>query len=307
MILIGGENLIDFIEDETGKFSANPGGGPFNIAKAIARQNQPSGYLTPISKDQMGDRLAADLEDSGVTLLAPRSDAPSSLALVSLVDGQPNYQFYREKTAERAVTSTLLNRIIPKEATALQLGSLALASGKDAENWAQIYVAFHKRGKFTSLDPNIRPAFIKKRRKFMARLQWVLAHTDMLKLSDEDLAWIAPEQNPEEAAKALQAEHNIPLVVLTKGESGALGFQSENTIVAPAHKADPFVDAVGAGDTFMGTLLVQLTELGLLSRPALTAADPQVIQACLSKAAMAAAINCTRSGCNPPYKDELTG
>jgi len=305
MILVGGENLIDFIEDENGRFSANPGGGPFNIAKALARQEQETGYLTPVSVDEMGERLAADLIESGVSLLAKRSPAPSSLALVTLDNGQPKYQFYRQKTAERHVTATMLNRIIPKQASALQLGSLALTSGKDADAWAQMFVAFHKRGKFTSLDPNIRPAFIKNRRKYMARLEWVLAHTDLLKLSDEDLAWIAPAQTHEAAAATLQASYNIPFVVLTKGAEGALGFHKAGLIEAPASKAEPFVDAVGAGDTFMGTLLAQLAEHGLLSHDALHDAAPKTLRASLAMAAKAAAINCTRSGCNPPRKAEL--
>ena len=307
MILVGGENLIDFIEDENGRFSANPGGGPFNTAKALGRQGQSVGYLTPVSQDNMGDRLAADLVESGVSLLAPRSAAPTSLALVSLVNGQPEYQFYRQKTAERHVTLPLLNRIIPKEAKALQLGSLALTSGRDAKAWAQIFTAFHKRGKFTSLDPNIRPAFIKNRRKFLARLERVLAHTDLLKLSDEDISWLSPGEPVEAAAQALRQKYDIPLVVLTKGSDGAVAFQAVGKVAAKAGIAAPFVDAVGAGDTFMGTLLAQLSSAGLLSRPALEAATPKAIEAALEMAAKAAAINCSRAGCNPPYSEELAG
>jgi len=305
MILVGGENLIDFIEGGDGTFTANVGGGPFNIAKALARQEEPVGYLTPISSDDMGDRLAGALKADGVTLLAPRSAAPSSLALVSLKNGQPSYQFYREKTAERRVTTTLLNQIIPKQAKALQLGSLAITGGKDADAWAQIYTAIHKRGKFTSLDPNIRPAFIKNRRKFLARLEWMLDHTDLLKLSDEDLSWIAPDQPPETAAESLRLQHNIPLVVLTKGAEGAVAVTAEGTYSVSALKADPFKDAVGAGDTFMGTLLAQLSRSGMLSRAALQAATPETIRPILATAAKAAAINCTRSGCNPPLLAEL--
>ena len=305
MILVGGENLIDFIEGAEGGFSANVGGGPFNIAKTLARQEEPVGYLTPISTDDMGDRLASALLADGVQLLAPRNPAPSSLALVSLKNGQPSYQFYRQKTAERQVSTALLNRIIPKQAQALQLGSLAITSGKDAAAWAQIYVAFHKRGKFTSLDPNIRAPFIKNRRKYLARLEWMLAHTDLLKLSDEDLAWIAPNQPPEAAAEALRKAHNIPLVVLTKGAEGAEAFQASGKFEVPSAEAKPFADAVGAGDTFMGTLLAQFSEAGLLSRGALQAAASDSLLSRLSLAAQAAAINCTRSGCNPPTKTEL--
>ena len=305
MILVGGENLIDFIEAKDGRFTANLGGGPFNIAKALARQGQKVGYLTPVSTDQMGDRLAADLLADGVSLLAPRSKAPTSLALVSLVNGQPSYQFYRQKTAERQVSAPMLNRIIPKQPAAFQLGSLALTSGKDADVWAQMYRALHQRGVFTSLDPNIRPDFIKNRRKYMARLAWILPKTDLLKLSDEDLTWLDPKRGLEDVATHLRAKHSIPLVVLTMGASGAKAFTSQGIFSVPAPRAEPFVDAVGAGDTFMGTLLAQLSAAGLLARDALKTASEKQLVGVLATAAKAAAMNCQTSGCNPPTLAEL--
>jgi len=300
MILVGGENLIDFIESADGRFTANLGGGPYNIAKALARQGQDVGYLTPVSTDQMGDRLAAELMADGVHLLAPRSKAPTSLALVSLQNGQPSYQFYRQKTAERRVTTTMLNRIAPKQAKAFQLGSLALTSGKDADVWAQMYRALHKRGLFTSLDPNIRPDFIKNRRKYMARLAWVLAKTDLLKLSDEDLAWLDAKRPLKAAATHLRHTYNIPLLVLTMGADGAMAFTDSGNFKIPAPKANPFKDAVGAGDTFMGTLLAQLSMSGLLNHKALIAAAEFQLRPILDMAAKAAAMNCETSGCNPP-------
>lgn len=305
MILVGGENLIDFIESSDGTFTAKLGGGPFNIAKALARQEQKVGYLTPVSTDQMGDRLAADLMADGVKLLAPRSKAPTSLALVSLVNGQPSYQFYRQKTAERQVTAPMLNRIIPKQAKAFQLGSLALTSGKDADVWAQMYRALHSRGVFTSLDPNIRPEFIKSRRKYLARLTWILPKTDLLKLSDEDLNWLDPTRSLEAAAEYLRQTYKIPLLVLTMGAEGAKAFTAQGNFSVSAPKAEPFVDAVGAGDTFMGTLLAQLSATGLLTREALEAAKELQIHSILGTSAKAAALNCQTSGCNPPYCAEL--
>ncbi len=305
MILVGGENLIDFIEAPNGGFSATPGGGPYNIAKALARQGQSVGYLTPISTDEMGDRLAKALSADGVNILAPRSPAPSSLALVSLKDGQPSYQFYRQKTAERRVSTTMLNRIIPKQASAFQLGSLALTSGKDADVWAQIYRALHQRGLFTSLDPNIRSEFIKNRHKYMARLEWILPKTDLLKLSDEDLAWLDPKRPLEAAAEHLRSKHSIPLLVLTLGADGAMAFSAQGRFKVPAPKAKPFRDAVGAGDTFMGTLLAQLSEMGLLGRDGLMAASKAQLGPILQMAAKAAAKNCETSGCNPPTRAEL--
>lgn len=199
------------------------------------------------------------------------------------------------------MTATLLNRIIPKHPTAFQLGSLALTSGKDADVWAQIYRALHQRGVFTALDPNIRPAFLKNRRKYRARLGWILPKTDLLKLSEEDLSWLDPKRDASTAAVHLCQKHTIPLVVLTMGAAGAKAFTAQGNFTIPAPKAEPFMDAIGAGDTFMGTLLARLAEAGLLTRAALECAPEASLHTAIAMSAKAATLNCQTCGCNPPY------
>ena len=84
MITVGGENLIDYVQ--TGLdgglpiFTAVPGGSCYNVAIAIARQNQPVTYVTPISKDNLGNILAERLIADEVSLGTARIDAPTSLA-----------------------------------------------------------------------------------------------------------------------------------------------------------------------------------------------------------------------------------
>ena len=137
MITVGGENLIDFVQ--TGLvgglpiFTAIPGGSCYNVAITIARQNQPITYATPISNDSLGTILADRLIADGVILSAPRSDAPTSLAVVSLSDGQPTYQFYRTETAERKISVQHLNSAIRKSTTIFHIGSLSLIEGEDAK------------------------------------------------------------------------------------------------------------------------------------------------------------------------------
>ena len=136
-------------------------------------------------------------------LLATRRDEPTSLAVVSLKDGVPSYQFYRENTAERIVTLEGLTSITPEAVQAFYVGSLALTGGEDAEAWANYYCAMQAQGVFTALDPNIRPAFIQDRAAYISRLNRVFMQTDLLKLSDEDLEWLFPGENLDDAANKL--------------------------------------------------------------------------------------------------------
>ena len=304
MILVGGENLIDFLQvkSESGAalYQANVGGSPFNTTKALARQQAPVGYMTPISSDSMGDMLADDLAKTGAKLLAARGNAPTSLAVVSLSNGLPQYQFYRENTAERCVTTESLLSQVPANATAFQLGSLAITSGDDAEAWTQVFVQMKAAGLFTSLDPNIRPAFIHDRESFLARLDLLLQNTDLLKLSDEDLEWIVPDTPLDVAAAMMAEKSSAKLVVVTLGPDGAFALSSGQTVRIKPAPVSPLVDTVGAGDTFMATLIATLFQAGKLSADALMAMTVADVDALLKRASCAAALNCEQTGCNPP-------
>eukprot|EP00425_Heterocapsa_triquetra_P031177 CAMPEP_0195111228 /NCGR_PEP_ID=MMETSP0448-20130528/95325_1 /TAXON_ID=66468 /ORGANISM="Heterocapsa triquestra, Strain CCMP 448" /LENGTH=233 /DNA_ID=CAMNT_0040147991 /DNA_START=20 /DNA_END=718 /DNA_ORIENTATION=- len=233
------------------------------MAKALGRQMQDGtsvGYLTPVSSDSLGTLLATGLIDAGVDLLAPCRAEPTSLAVVSLKEGIPSYQFYRECTAERMVSLKELNSNAPRNAIALLLGSLALTSGADADVWASFFCAKYGSGLFTMLDPNIRAAFIHDRDAYAARLNRVLVCTDLIKLSDEDLEWLCGGGDLVKEAAHLLDRSSARLVVVTKGADGAfaLGRKRADGSRLEVHlKAAPVTalrDTVGAGDTFGATL-----------------------------------------------------
>lgn len=310
MILVGGENLIDFIQDPADgghpAYRAVPGGAPFNVAKATARQGCDVGYLTPFSGDTLGQLLETDLmAERGIKKLHAGSDLPTSLAVVSLTDGQARYQFYRQGTAERDVTVEALQAAVPNVARGIFVGSLAITDGTDAAAWTALYTGLHRTGLFTALDPNIRAAFIHDRPSYLARLEGLLRETDLLKLSDEDIAWLAPGEDPRQAARDIAARTPAGLTVLTLGSAGAMAISDGAEVTVPVHPVPDLKDTVGAGDTFMGTLLAQSARTGRLSSDALRAMSIEEVRGLLTLAAKAAAINCGRSGCNPPDLADL--
>ncbi len=308
MILVGGENLIDFVQeadtDGLPRYVANPGGSPYNVAMALGRQDAPVGYLTPISTDSLGDLLANGLEQAGVKLLAKRSSKPTSLAVVSLDNGVPSYGFYRENTAERQVFETTLSA--PDETQALHLGSLAVANGTDANVWEAFFHSCAANETFVAFDPNVRAAFIDDRAGYLARVERMAAASDLLKLSDEDLEWLYPDVPQMDAFERLHAMHPGALTVLTKGADGSYGAVGDMRVSSPPGIADPYVDTVGAGDTFSGTLMAELHRRSALSREALAQLSEDDLRSLLQVASKAAAINCSRSGCQPPTLAELS-
>ena len=310
MISIGGENLIDLVSGDPAanglpQYVANPGGSPFNVAMAAGRQGQQVAYLTPISDDALGDLLAERLVESKVSLAAPRVAQPTSLAIVSISDGIPSYAFHRNGTAERQVTKPNLHRDMPEETRLFHVGSLGLIDGEDADVWEEFFRDCQGRGIMTSLDPNVRPGLISDTDAYVARLRRMMRHVDIFKLSDEDLAWLYPDRPLESALADCRADCDAVLFILTLGAEGSRLFLGDTEMRAAAPAIDDLADTVGAGDTYMASILCWVLENGHASRDALAEVGENALTRATQRAAEAAALNCRRSGCNPPWRDEL--
>jgi len=155
------------------------------------------------------------------------------------------------------------------------------------------------------MDPNVRPGLISDRDSYVARIRRMMRHVDIFKLSDEDLEWLYPDRSHDDALAACRDDCDAVLFILTLGGAGSRAFLGDIEIQADAPAVETLVDTVGAGDTYMATILSWVVETGLTSRAALAAIDENTLRAAIHRAAGAAAINCGRSGCNPPWREEL--
>ncbi|WP_370445316.1 PfkB family carbohydrate kinase [Miniimonas sp. S16] len=155
-------------------------------------------------------------------------------------------------------------------------------------------------------DPNARPALMGEPAGARARIEAFVALADVVKVSDEDLAWLVPGADSVAAARDWLAL-GPALVVVTFGGKGAVAV----TAAGAQHVAAPHVrviDTVGAGDSFMGALLDGLWDAGLLgaeNRAALRAIDCSTLRTLLERCVAVAAITVSRAGANPPHREEL--
>ncbi len=308
MILVGGENLMDMIQVDNqyqnALFKASPGGSPYNLALAAGRQGARVGYVTPISEDSNGDQLVANLLGSNVQLLGPRVPEPTSLAMVNIEGGTPSYAFYREGTAERLVNLEKLTKNLTDDVAIFHIGSLALTGGSDALVWEEFLCKAMDRGIKVSLDPNVRPSLVVEPDVYRERIKRLMTKVDILKLSDEDLLWLFNENTDESSALSeLRAIANAELLILTRGSKGSSIWHNDKWYAAPAYPVDKLSDTVGAGDTFMASVLVWLTKNDNMKR--LGVLDLKEKQDLQYYAGKAASLNCRKQGCNPPWENEL--
>ncbi len=306
MILCCGEALIDMLPRETAKAEAAfvpcPGGAVFNTAIALGRLGASVGFFSGMSEDLFGRMLIRALRSSGVDAgLAARSDRPTTLAFVTLVDGHAKYAFYDENTAGRMLTEADLP-VVPEAVKAMFLGGISLP----VEPCGAAYEALMLREgttRVTMIDPNIRPGFIRDEPAYRARLDRMIAAADIIKLSDEDLVWLEGAGTIADLADGLLAR-GPKLLFVTEGATGAHGFSAHDEIFVPARKVS-VVDTVGAGDTFNAGILAALERADALSKRALETADRALIGNCLHLGAAAAAVTVSRAGANPPWLKEM--
>lgn len=308
MILCCGEALIDMIPSPTGAgrdgFVPYSGGAIFNTAIGLGRLGAPTGFLTGLSTDLFGAQLAADLKASHVDAgFAITSDLPTTLAFVRLTDGHATYTFYDENTAGRSLSPDALPDL-PPQIEALYFGGISLISEPCADFYAAL--AIRESTQCTiMLDPNIRPGFITDEQNYRARLARMIAVTDILKVSDEDLDWIMPGDDAVEAKAAALHAQGPKLVIVTRGSAGASAFMTGADRIDVAAPPTVVVDTVGAGDTFNAGVLAALHSAGALSRRAIAALGPDVVERALSQGAAVAAVTVSRAGANPPWAHEL--
>ena len=304
-VVVLGEALVDLIVTEE---SAVPhiGGGPLNTARALARLGVPTAFVGGVSTDVFGKRIRAAMVADGVRIdTVVGTEAPTTMALVELdAAGAASYRFYFEGTSVAACTPERATSAIETllasgdEVCAVHVGTLALVI-EPAATASEVLVNRCRGSALIMIDPNIRQVVLGDIRDvYLERLFRMLPMADIVKVSDEDLAWIMPGVDLVEAAKSMVTKGS-GAVLITRGGDGITVVCSEGVVDVPAPKAE-VVDTVGAGDTFAAGVLswwLDHAQPSMLLLPNLVAAT--------ERGAAAAAIVVARAGANPPTRADL--
>ncbi len=301
VILVGGEALYDLVVDGSDDLRGHPGGAAFTTARTIGRLQQPVAYLGRLSTDRFGMTLERMLAADGVRLdTVVRTDDPTTLALAEIDDtGSARYRFYERATSAPGLTPEAALASLPPVVGMLHVGTLGLT----LEPMATAYEAVVEElaGKaLVAVDPNIRPWVIGDPEGYRRRLRRVLGHSDVVKVSEEDLGWLEPQRTPAAAARALLAL-GPKVVLLTRGGDGALALTPAGEIPVPAPPIT-VIDTIGAGDAFGGGFLAWWRSQGL-GRDEL--ADADLVAEATRFAVLVAALTCARPGASPPFLNEL--
>ena len=296
-VWVAGEVLIDLIPEGADR-KPIVGGGPANTAKALSKIGIDTQFIDGISSDQYGQMAKSELVASGVKLdYVKYSDKPTSLAIVSLSDsGSASYDFVIENTATFDFNSTWLPNLQTERPSLLHIGTLATAIEPGASvlfEWAQSVAKVAP----IVFDPNIRPAVISDREKYVMQVERWVSISSAVKVSDEDIRWLYPSLEINQVVDNWLAK-GPSLIVVTYGDKGLAGYRAGEKVSVDAVKV-AVADTVGAGDTVGAILVEAIVKVGLDTLSGVR------LEMMLKRAAKAAAITVSRSGANPPTLKEI--
>lgn len=299
MILVVGEALVDVVERPDGTRSEHAGGSPANVAVGLGRVGLEVTLATTLGDDRHGDLVRRHLTESNVTVAA--STAARTSSAVARVDehGSASYEFdvtWDPGTIEPGETPA-----------AVHTGSIAAVLEPGADE-VEAMLGRLQPTSIVTFDPNARPSLTPDRAAVHERIERLVALSDVVKASEEDLAWLHPDDSVDAVAQRFLAL-GASLVVATRGREGSVAWAQSGRVEVALRSAE-VVDSVGAGDAYMSGLIVALHLEGLLdaaTRDRLRAVDSDTVRRLTGIAADSAALVVGRPGADPPWRNDLLG
>jgi fructokinase len=302
MFVVIGEALVDLVGQRGSRtLVAHPGGSPANVALGLGRLGNPVTLITHLGQDAFGEMISAHLQANGVRVDGKdRVGSGTSLAVATLAAGIATYDFRIEWDIGDLEP-------LPVETRCLHTGSLATVLEPGRTDVQNLLEHEHQRGRVTiSYDPNVRPALLGSPEEARPGIERLVALSDVVKVSDEDLHWLYPDREDEDVAREWLGT-GPALVVVTRGGNGVFAVTTDLEVRRPARPID-LVDTVGAGDSFTSGLLDGLRRADLIGgsrRESLAAIDESSVISVLDTASLIAGITCSRPGADPPTRAEV--
>jgi len=233
-----GEILFDHIGDQL-----HLGGAPLNFAYYLTQLGITVGMVSAVGNDELGNRALSVLEQSGIDCRwVSKSEMPTGVVEVSLIDGQPSYSI---------VEGVAWDAIPIPECIGGNLYYLGTLAQRTPENFSTAHHIAHHHYKHVFLDVNLRQHYYSPQIIVSS-----LSHSTFVKMSEEEWPVIS-KITATASIEALVNKYGLQGAALTKGANGADIVTPEQKLTHPGFPA-VVVDAVGAGDAFSAVIAASL-------------------------------------------------
>ncbi len=294
-----GELLIDFAclktdDDGYPTMAAHPGGAPANFLATLSKFGAKTALLGKVGTDAFGKMLTDTLEKAGIETrgLVAADDVFTTLAFVTFdAHGDREFSFSRKPGADTRLTFDELDLSLIDEARVFHFGTLSLTDEPARTTTCKAVAYAKEKGKLITYDPNLRKPLWKDMETAKEQLLWGLSQADVVKISDEEVAFLF-DLGVEEGARHILESYGVKLVFVTCGADGCYAANADAAVFVPALSDIKVIDTTGAGDIFGGSAVFKLLESGT-APAALTEAQLRDI---VTFACTAAGLSTAKSG-----------
>lgn len=265
-----GELLIDFTENgvsENGNplLEANPGGAPCNVLAMLQKYGHKTAFIGKVGNDSFGQMLKNVIEEVGIDSRNLMFDEkiPTTLAFVhTSEDGDRSFSFYRKPGADVMLRENEVDEDAIASSRIFHFGTLSMTD-EAVEKATRKAVAIAKANKLIiSFDPNLRPLLWDDLGVAKEKMAYGMKQCDILKISDDEIEFFTGKKDIVEGVKQILGEYQIPLVCATMGKSGSIAFFKDMVVECEPFIQENTIETTGAGDTFMGSILHGILEMG---------------------------------------------
>ena len=270
-----GELLIDFIECGTSAqgnplWEANPGGAPCNVLAMLNKLERSTAFIGKVGNDVYGRQLRSVVSDAGIDTTNLLSD-PKVHTTLAIVHTEPNgdrdFSFYRDPGADMMLTAEELPHDLIRSCRIFHFGTLLMTHDGVREATRQAVQLAKDAGALISFDPNLRPPLWNSMDDARIAIEWGLAHSDIVKIADNELEFLTGETDLDRGAALLRERFpNIRLLNVTAGPEGSSSYYENCRVFVPAFRLGGTIETTGAGDTFCACVLHDILSNGVDSR-----------------------------------------
>ena len=264
-----GELLIDLTQNgmsEQGNpiLEANPGGAPCNVLACLSKHGHKTAFIGKVGKDGFGEQLTKGLVETGISTEGLQYDTQvhTTLAVVhTYADGDRDFSFYRNPGADMMLKAEEVDEQIIKNSKIFHFGSLSMTDQPVRSAHLHALKIAEEAGCLRSYDPNLRPPLWPNLEVAKENILELMAHCDILKISDNEIHWLSGKEDYDEGIAWLRSQFDIPLIFLTLGKDGSRAYCGDVRTQQAGFKLNT-IETTGAGDTFFGSVLHQILEKG---------------------------------------------
>jgi fructokinase len=246
-IQVFGEVLFDHFPDG----SRVLGGAPFNVAWHLQAFGLAPRFISRIGDDPAGHEIAELMDGWGMSREGLQIDREHSTGSVRVMieDGEPHYEIVADCAYDFIAPELLAAK---NTDGILYHGSLGIRNPV-ARAALQTVKARHQGKIF--MDVNLRPPWWERE-----ILHELLHDADWVKLNEDELVQLTPKSGGlENTMQTFCAQFDLATLIVTRGASGAVGWDGRHFVTVAPPADITMVDTVGAGDAFAALSLFGLS------------------------------------------------